>query len=77
MTCITYNDEQKRRKIKPVEITPVVKERLKKAYNECYKAVLNCEDENGRRRCDLFKELPDKKVYFFFLARVQAVADNV
>ena len=40
-----------------------MKEKMKKAYNECYKAVLNCEDENGRRRSDLFKELPDKKMY--------------
>ena len=39
-----------------------MRERMKKAYNECYKAVLNCEDETGRRRCDLFKDPPDKKV---------------
>lgn len=37
---------------------------MKKAYNDCYKAVLNCEDDTGRRRCELFKELPDKKVPF-------------
>ena len=35
---------------------------MKKAYNECYKAVLAAEDETGRKRCELFKEPPDKKV---------------
>ena len=43
-----------------------MKERMKKAYNECYKAILNCEDENGRRRCELFKEVPDRKVSSHF-----------
>ncbi|OCH84421.1 hypothetical protein OBBRIDRAFT_408699 [Obba rivulosa] len=37
---------------------------MKKAFNECYKAVLNCEDDTGRRRCELFKELPDRRVSF-------------
>ena len=35
---------------------------MKKAFNECYKAVLNCEDDTGRKRCELFKEVPDKRV---------------
>lgn len=34
---------------------------MKKAFTECHKAVLACEDETGRKRCDLFKELPDKR----------------
>jgi ATP-dependent helicase STH1/SNF2 len=36
---------------------------MKKAFNECYKAIMNCTDENGRKRCDLFRELPDKREY--------------
>ena len=53
---------QKRRKTKQPELPPPLKEKMKKAYNECYQSVLKAEDENGRRRCDLFKELPDKRV---------------
>ncbi|EGN94088.1 hypothetical protein SERLA73DRAFT_126110 [Serpula lacrymans var. lacrymans S7.3] len=53
--------DSKRRKTKAPDITPAVKERMKKAFNECYKAVLACEDETGRKRCDLFREPPDKR----------------
>lgn len=35
---------------------------MKRVFAECYKAVSLCEDETGRRRWELFKELPDKKV---------------
>jgi hypothetical protein len=56
---------QKRRKMKPVpppDVPPVVREKMKKAFNECYKAVVACEEEDtGRKRCELFKELPDKR----------------
>lgn len=53
---------QKRRKVKVADVPAAVREKMKKAFNECYKAVLNCETEEGRKRCELFKELPDKKV---------------
>ena len=43
-------------------MTPAVKEKMKKVFNECYKALLSCTDENGRKRCELFRELPDKRV---------------
>ncbi|EKM60438.1 uncharacterized protein PHACADRAFT_179732 [Phanerochaete carnosa HHB-10118-sp] len=55
--------DPKRRKTKPAEVPAAVKEKMKKAYNECYKAVLQSEDDTSRRRCELFKELPDKKLY--------------
>ncbi|EMD41348.1 hypothetical protein CERSUDRAFT_109939 [Gelatoporia subvermispora B] len=55
--------DTKRRKTKAPEIPPPIREKMKKAFNECYKAVLNCEDDTGRRRCDLFKELPDRREY--------------
>ncbi|TFY69209.1 hypothetical protein EVJ58_g540 [Rhodofomes roseus] len=48
--------DTKRRKTKAPEVPPVVRDKMKKAFNEIYKAVLNCEDENGRRRCELFRE---------------------
>jgi len=35
---------------------------MKKAFAECLRAVLACEDESGRKRCELFRELPDKRV---------------
>ena len=35
---------------------------MKKAFDECYRAVLTCEDDTGRKRCELFKELLDKRV---------------
>lgn len=35
---------------------------MKKAFAECYRAVLACEDESGRKRCELFRDLPDKRV---------------
>jgi hypothetical protein len=39
-----------------------VREKMKKAFAECHKAVMACEDEVGRKRCELFKELPDRRV---------------
>ncbi|KAH9994378.1 P-loop containing nucleoside triphosphate hydrolase protein [Russula vinacea] len=55
--------DMKRRKVKILELPTAVKERMKKAFNECYKAIMNCTDENGRKRCDLFREPPDKREY--------------
>jgi len=55
--------DMKRRKLKIVELPTAVRERMKKAFNECFKAITNCADENGRKRCDLFRELPDKREY--------------
>ncbi|KAG6820238.1 hypothetical protein H0H93_003601 [Arthromyces matolae] len=56
--------EVKRRKTKPAngELPASVRERMKKAFAECHRAVLACEDETGRKRCDLFRELPDKRL---------------
>jgi ATP-dependent helicase STH1/SNF2 len=50
---------QKRRK---TDLPPALRERMKKAFAEVQKAVMACEDETGRKRCDLFKELPNKRV---------------
>jgi ATP-dependent helicase STH1/SNF2 len=36
---------------------------MKKAFMECYRAVLACEDETGRKRCELFRDLPDRRDY--------------
>lgn len=57
--------ETKRRKTKTAngELPANVREQMKKAFAECHRAVLACEDETGRKRCDLFRELPDKRDY--------------
>ncbi|KIK14402.1 hypothetical protein PISMIDRAFT_688007 [Pisolithus microcarpus 441] len=55
--------DSKRRKTKAPDLPPVVKDKMKKAFNEVYKAVLACEDTDGRKRCELFRELPDKRDY--------------
>src|SRR6266702_2238736 len=60
---VSLTPPQKRRKVKTAEAPTAIKERMKKAFNECYKAIMNCTDENGRKRCDLFRELPDKREY--------------
>lgn len=61
--CGSHNQcRQKRRKTKMPEINPAIREKMKKAFNDCYKAVLACEAEEGRKRCELFREVPDKRV---------------
>ncbi|KIL71095.1 hypothetical protein M378DRAFT_20506 [Amanita muscaria Koide BX008] len=61
--------ESKRRKTKNSsasfsgDLPSAVKEKMKKAFAECYKAVLACEDETGRKRCELFRDLPDRRDY--------------
>jgi ATP-dependent helicase STH1/SNF2 len=44
------------------DLPPAVRDKMKKAFAECYRAVLACEDEGGRKRCELFRDLPDKRV---------------
>ncbi|KAG6371548.1 SNF2-family ATP dependent chromatin remodeling factor snf21 [Boletus reticuloceps] len=55
--------DSKRRKTKAPEIVPAMKDRMKKAFNEVHKAVLACEDTDGRKRCELFRDPPDRKDY--------------
>ncbi|KAI0932898.1 hypothetical protein AcW1_000117 [Taiwanofungus camphoratus] len=55
--------DTKRRKTKAADLTLTVRDKMKKTFNEIYKAVLNCEDENGRKRCELFREVVDKREY--------------
>ncbi|KAG6841530.1 hypothetical protein C0991_009895 [Blastosporella zonata] len=57
--------EMKRRKTKTAngDLPASVRDQMKKAFAECHRAVLACEDETGRKRCDLFRELPDKRDY--------------
>ncbi|KAK0456862.1 SNF2-family ATP dependent chromatin remodeling factor snf21 [Armillaria borealis] len=53
----------KRRKTKTSDISPALRERMKRAFEECYDAVYDCEAEEGRTRRDLFLQLPAKKTY--------------
>ncbi|KAH7908208.1 SNF2 family N-terminal domain-containing protein [Hygrophoropsis aurantiaca] len=55
--------DSKRRKTKQPDLTPAVKDKLKKVFNECHKAILACKDENGRLRCVMFREPPDRTDY--------------
>ncbi|KAG1738616.1 SNF2 family N-terminal domain-containing protein [Suillus paluster] len=55
--------DMKRRKTKTGDLAPAIKDKMKKAFNEVHKAVLACEDKDGRKRCELFRELPDKRDY--------------
>ena len=68
--CSDTRPLQKRRKKQ--DLPPPIKEKMKKALNEAHKAVVNCEDETGRRRSDLFRELPDRKVRFPFPHNVRS-----
>ena len=56
---------QKRRKTKAPDVAPAVRDRMKKAFNEIYKAVLDCREESGRKRCELFREVPDRRVRIY------------
>ncbi|KAL1678736.1 SNF2 family N-terminal domain-containing protein [Schizophyllum commune] len=66
-----YEDEtpskpSKRRKVP--DVSPEVRERMKKAFNECYQAVCAVEDTSDpktphRKRCELFREVPSRSVY--------------
>ncbi|KAK7064785.1 chromatin structure-remodeling complex subunit snf21 [Favolaschia claudopus] len=60
--------QPKRRKAPPkangaADVPPAVRDKMKKVFNECYRAVVACEDTDGRKRCELFRELPDKHDY--------------
>ncbi|KAI3622262.1 rsc complex subunit [Moniliophthora roreri] len=56
--------DQKRRKTKASgDIPTATREKMKKAFMDCYKAVLACEAEDGRKRCELFRDVPDKRDY--------------
>jgi len=73
--CVTWSllddgdksRDAKRRKTKPVEIPLAVKEKMKKAPNECYKAMQACEEAGTRRRrWELVKEQLDKRDYPYY-----------
>ncbi|KAJ7037457.1 SNF2-family ATP dependent chromatin remodeling factor snf21 [Mycena alexandri] len=59
--------QPKRRKAPPKsngnDVPPAVREKMKKVFAECYRAVVACEDTDGRKRCELFRELPDRHDY--------------
>ena len=58
---------QKRRKTGPGSVRgdpvdPNTRARMRQVFDACYKAVTACEDETGRKRCELFRELPSRHV---------------
>ncbi|CAE6483312.1 unnamed protein product [Rhizoctonia solani] len=42
-------------------VPPAMRERMRAAFQACHQAIQGLYDPDGRQRCDLFKELPDKK----------------
>jgi len=54
--------DSKRRKTKD-DVTPSQRVRMKDAFTACMQAVMECTDHEGRRRCDMFRELPSRKEY--------------
>ncbi|KAJ6498002.1 SNF2-family ATP dependent chromatin remodeling factor snf21 [Mycena vitilis] len=62
------DDRQPKRRKAPAksggnDVAPAVRDKMKKIFNECYRAVVACEDSDGRKRCELFRELPDRHDY--------------
>lgn len=51
---------QKRRKTKD-DVTPSQRARMKEVFVNCMQAVMDCVDVDGRKRCEMFKELPSRK----------------
>ncbi|KAG1758019.1 P-loop containing nucleoside triphosphate hydrolase protein [Suillus lakei] len=65
-SVIDDDDEErdmKRRKMKAGDLSPAIKDKMKKVFNEVHRAILACEGKDGRKRCELFRELPDKRDY--------------
>ncbi|OSD05650.1 hypothetical protein PYCCODRAFT_1384571 [Trametes coccinea BRFM310] len=54
--------DAKRRK-KASDLPQPIKDKMKKMLNDIHKAVLNLEDDTGRKRSELFRELPDRREY--------------
>ncbi|KAJ1310927.1 hypothetical protein OPQ81_009439 [Rhizoctonia solani] len=44
-------------------VLPAMRERMRAAFQACHQAVQNVYTADGRQRCELFKELPDRKMY--------------
>jgi len=55
--------DNKRRKVKPPAPDAATMQKMKKIFSQVHAAVASCTDETGRKRCELFKDLPDKKDY--------------
>jgi hypothetical protein len=63
ITCaLLLTLSQKRRKTAKVTLDTATIQKMKKIFQQIYAAVVATTDETGRKRCELFKDLPDKKV---------------
>lgn len=47
------------------EAPPSLRQRMKKIFDQCYGAVVECERSSGQKRCKFFRQLPDKDVCEF------------
>jgi len=48
---------------KPDKVGKAERLAMTRLFEACYKQVENCKAEDGRRRCELFLEIPSKKLY--------------
>ena len=72
--------KRRKTKLSNGELPAGIREQMKKAFTECHRAVLACEDDTGRKRCELFRELPDKRVSAYlggrdFVALLTSIKD--
>jgi len=69
--------DSKRRKTAKVSLDSATIQKMKKIFQQIYAAVLACTDETGRKRCELFKDPPDKKDYpDYYVAIKQPISMN-
>ncbi|GJJ08782.1 hypothetical protein Clacol_003001 [Clathrus columnatus] len=57
------DDARDSKRRKKDETTPAQRQQMKEVFSACIQAVMDCTDETGRKRCEMFRELPSKKEY--------------
>ncbi|KAG2070641.1 Bromodomain-containing protein [Suillus decipiens] len=57
------NGEERDMKQRRGDVSRAIRDKMKKAFNVVFKAVFTCEDKDGRKRCELFRGLPDRREY--------------
>jgi len=69
--------DAKRRKVKLPTLDQQALQKMKKIFLQVHNSVAACVDETGRKRCELFKELPDRREYAdYYTVIKQPIAMN-
>ncbi|CAE7107141.1 unnamed protein product [Rhizoctonia solani] len=53
------------------QISQAMRDRMKAAFQVCHQTIQGLQDEKGRQRCELFKELPNRKEYPDYYSYIQ------